>query len=437
LEALPHTGAVVAVDDAERVDRLLLALGEEVTARQSRFAADGVGSLAEHRQCGPGRSDPDGPLPLVVVLVDKLEAFQAAHRDRDAGRALDLLDGLLRDGPSVGVCPVVATDRSGYTSRLASAMEHRLLLRQSDRDDWTVVGVPRDRVPGAVPPGRCLTGTDLVEAQVALLVADPASGAQGAAVARVGEAARATHGEPPPGRRPRRVDPLPTEVDAVAVERLRRHRRPAGPGVTTVGVGGDDLGPVDLDLLDIGPGWAVIGPPRSGRSTALAGVVEALAGRPGGELPVVVLTPRPSPLRGLAGEAGVLAVLSGPEIDAELPGLLDELGEGPLALVVDDAELVVDGAAVRELDRFLRGARDRGRSLLVGATTDDVLASRYRGWLADVRRSRSGLLLRPAGPADGDVFDLRLPRGLGAGWPVGRGVLVTRGRTQSVQVAVR
>ncbi|WP_206778941.1 hypothetical protein, partial [Frankia sp. CpI1-P] len=86
------------------------------------------------------------------------------------------------------------------------------------------------------------------------------------------------------------------------------------------------------------------------------------------------------------------------------------------------------------LERFLRTARDSGSILVAAGTTEDLIASRYRGWVAGALRSRSGLLLCPTSPVDGEVFDLRLPRSGFGRWPPGRALLVARGNPELVQV---
>ncbi len=208
-----------------------------------------------------------------------------------------------------------------------------------------------------------------------------------------------------------------------------------GDAVVTVGAGGDELGPVHVDLNDAGPGFVVAGPARAGRSTALATMVRSLTGRERKARSVILVTPRVSPLRGLAELPGVVASLAGgPDLADELQTAIDKVA-GPAALVIDDGELVGD-AASRLLQDLLRTARDQRLVVLAAATTDDLLMSRYRGWLGDARRSRSGLLLTPTASTDGEVFDLRLPRSTAGGWPAGRGLLVIRGQIESVQVAM-
>jgi S-DNA-T family DNA segregation ATPase FtsK/SpoIIIE len=133
-------------------------------------------------------------------------------------------------------------------------------------------------------------------------------------------------------------------------------------------------------------------------------------------------------------EPDVLAVFTSAEQAAgKLVELLDEVS-GPVAVLVDDAELLTDGPLANLLQQVVREGRDHDIVLVAAATTDDLMLLRYRGWLADARRSRCGLLLCPGSSMDGEVFDVKLPRSLSGGWPAGRGLLIDRGHTATVQV---
>lgn len=428
LAALPHCGGVVDGDEPARVERLLDLLQAEVSARQRRFTAAGHASLAEQRA-----ADGD-PLPHVVVLVDRLEAFLARYADLDGGRLVDRLEALLRSGPPAGITLVLSSDRTGFHHRVASAVAARLVLRQAMPDDAAAFGVDPRTMPARLPAGRGIWAATGEEVQVALLDSDPAGSAQAAAVARLATALSSRWDGVDRASLPRRLDPLPEVVATDAVEALRRLARPPGSAVCTPGVGGDQLGPVDVDLADAGATFLIAGPQRSGRSTALAAIAVSLAGRPDATLPVLVVAPRPSVLRKLAGLPGILGVLDG-DPAAIATHLLDAAALGPMALIIDDAELLTDPALTGVLETFARQARDRGSLLVAAATTEDVLANAYRGWLAAARRSRSGLLLNPASHVDGEVFGLRLARSVNGGWPPGRAMLVTRGEVSAIQVA--
>jgi S-DNA-T family DNA segregation ATPase FtsK/SpoIIIE len=393
--------------------------------------------------------------------------------------------GLLRQGPAAGLAIAFSADRTGFPHRIAAAVEHRLVLRQADSADAAAFGLgPRD-LPTRQPAGRGVWAATGTEVQVALLDPDPAAGAQARAVREIAERLAARWDGLPPARLPRRLDPLPAEITAAECERLRTGARPRGPLGCTPAVGGHHLAPIDVDLADCDGTFVIAGASRSGRSTALAAMVRSLAGRAAGEVEVVVVAPRPSPVRALAGLPGIRAVLGGPTVGgpmlggpmlggpmlggpmlggavpgsavpgsavpgsavpggdrrggergrelADLPELLAG-AELPVVLAIDDAELVTDPDLGDVLEDFARSCRDSGGALLAAGSTEDLLLNRFRGWLPQARRSRCGLLLNPTSHLDGEVFELRLPRSLAGSWPPGRGLLVQRGVTTLAQV---
>jgi S-DNA-T family DNA segregation ATPase FtsK/SpoIIIE len=413
LTALPHTGAVVGRDDTQRLDRLLHWLTEEMARRQAVLRDGGYADLREQRTAAA----PHARLPHLLVLLDRWEGFLATYGELDAGRLVDLLLGLLREGASTGVHVVVTADRSGLVGRIGSLVEDRLLLRLADRGDYAAAGVPPRTVPDDLPAGRGMwLGAAPRAVQVCLLDEDPSGPAQAAALARL-----ATDVPLPTWSRPRRVEPLPA---AVALADL--HVPGAGSSSVVFGVGGDELDAVVVDLDVHAPGFVVGGPPRSGRSTALLTIALGLqrAGRS-----VVAVAPRPSPLRALPGLAGCVT-----SRDAATE-LEDLLAGDPCALLVDDAELLVDSGLSAVLEKAVREARDRGHVVVAAGTTDDLLAG-FRGFVVELRRSRAGVLLAPQYAADGELLGVRLSRATGGAVVPGRGLLCLRGEVQPVQVAL-
>ncbi|WP_460433871.1 FtsK/SpoIIIE domain-containing protein, partial [Angustibacter speluncae] len=422
LAALPHVGAVVDGDDAERTARLLARLRAEVSRRHRLLAAEGYGSAAEQR------AGSATPLPWSVLVVDRWDALRAQYGDRDGGTLVSGVEQLLRDGPAVGLLTLLSSDRGGLGHRVAGAVTHRVLLRQGERDDWSALEVDPRTVPVHMPAGRALLLPGRTEVQVAVLGTD-ASGA-GQTRAALDLLAGVPAGTPGPLR----VDELPEVLSAeeaaglgaVPVEEVGPDPLPV-----PVGAGGDELARQVLDLRTHGPALLVAGRSRSGRSTALAGVVAALADHDDAE--VLVVTPRRSPLAGVADALGVPVAGPGPATAQELCDLLNE-ASGPVVLVVDDAELLADGQVGQVLEQFLARAADDGSALVAATGTDDLMMHRYRGWLGAARRGRCGLLLGVAGPADGEAFDLQLPRSAGQGWPPGRALLCVAGATRTVQL---
>jgi S-DNA-T family DNA segregation ATPase FtsK/SpoIIIE len=403
LAALPHTGAVVGRDSPERIERVLTWLADEIARRQSLLGAAGHASLAEQRTTAP----PAERLPHLLVMLDRWEAFVAAYQDLDAGRLVDVFYRLLREGPAAGLHVVMTADRTGLVGRVSSMIEDRVVLRLADRGDYAGAGLPTRLVPDDLPAGRgwSMSGAPLT-AQIALLDPDASGPGQTAALERLA-------GPPATVRPPRQVRPLPTSVDLSAL--------PALHGAQVVlGVGGDELEPLSADLAD--GGFVVSGPPRSGRSTALLAIGRQL--RATGAR-VVVVAPRPSPLRELPD------CHTDREATYDLEALL---AEPPAAILVDDAELLVDSPLAYLLERAVREMRDTNTIVVAAGTTDELITG-YRGFVVELRRAKTGILLSPQSAADGDLFGVRLSRSVGGPIHPGRGLLCVRGATTPIQLA--
>jgi S-DNA-T family DNA segregation ATPase FtsK/SpoIIIE len=199
---------------------------------------------------------------------------------------------------------------------------------------------------------------------------------------------------------------------------------PAGTSTLPLGVGGDEAGPVVLDPDRDGRQVLVVGPPRSGRSTLLRSLAAGLC-RVG--WPFAVVTARRGPLDDL-GDLPVVACA--PE---DSGALLEARRAFPsLAVLVDDADLLNDtpiDVLLREVTR--RVEHDRG--LLACAASTSALALQFRGVAVEVGRARTGILLSPAQPSDGEVFGLRRAR-VSERVP-GRGLWVSGGDAVELQLA--
>ncbi|MDX6744530.1 FtsK/SpoIIIE domain-containing protein [Actinocorallia sp. A-T 12471] len=427
LAALPHCGAVVTRDSYDRVERLLNALTAEVSRRQGLLSAAGFATLAEQR----ATVSAGDRLPWIVLLLDRWEGYTAAFEHYDYGRLVNALLRLLQEGAAVGLRAVVAGDRSGLVGQSATVFDRRLVLRMADPADYGYAGVPEGRVPAHMPPGRALRavqGGPVVEAQIGLLGQDPSGTAQVAALQETAEAARARYGRVSPG--PLRVDELPARITAEETLALDPSGPPSGPLWCLVGAGGDTLGPLGVDLLEEGPSFVVAGPTRSGRSSALETIGRTLLAR---GVPLIVVTPRRSPLRELRDVPGVLGVLDATADRADLDDLVAP--EHRFALLVDDAELIDDTDLGDAVQAVLRSARDGEHAVVIAGNTEDLNRG-YRGFLADARKNRTGLLLGVSSPDDGELFGLRLPRNASYTGPVGRGLLIRAGTPVPVQTAL-
>ncbi|WP_018653547.1 FtsK/SpoIIIE domain-containing protein [Actinomadura flavalba] len=435
LVALPHCGAVVTREQVDRCERLLSALAAEVARRQQLLAGAGFASLAEQR-AAVATTD---RLPWMVLLLDRWEGFVAAFEHYDYGRLVDQTLRLLREGASVGLRAVFTGDRTGLSGQVSTVFDRRLILRMGDPNDYGYAGLQEKQIPASMPPGRALEavapGIPLRESQIGLLGDDASGTAQVTALQEIARISVARYGKLPRRQRPLHVDELPVRVTYREAMALDPDFLAPSALWALAGVGGDTLAPVGIDLLNEGPGFVVAGPPRSGRSTTLRTIVHSLLDPAvaGGLVPVVLVTPRRSPLRLLAGRPGVLAVLGADADAGELEAAVR--AEHRYVVVVDDAEMLEDTDFDDALRDVLRTARDGEHAVVLGGTTAD-LARGYRGFLPDARRSRSGLLLSVDSPEDGDLFGLRLPRNAPLGGPTGRGLFVATATTTQIQVAL-
>ena len=427
LSWLPHCGAVVTRDQTDRVERLLGKLRAEISRRQQLLAAGGFAGLAEQRATAPAAEK----LPWMVLLLDWWEGFFAAFEHYDYGRLIDTLLQTLREGAAVGMRAVVTTDRLAMTGATGAVFGQRLLLRLADPVDAGLAGLSERSLPRHQPAGRIMfEGTPSpFEAQVAMLDRDATGPAQVAALRRLGEQSAGRFGRPEHAQRPLRVDALPARITVADTWKLDPGFRPPSPLWALVGAGGDELGPQGLDVRDEGPGLVVAGPPRSGRSTTLLTMATSLLAS---GTPIVVITPRRSPLRSLDGRAGVLAVLGD---GAAADELTTAIGDRECYVVLaDDAELLFNGALEQPLDKILRSGRDGDHGVILAGPAGD-LGRAYSGFIPSALKSRCGVLVAVTAPSDGDLFGVRLPRNAGSG-AAGRGLLVRPGVITPVQLAV-
>jgi S-DNA-T family DNA segregation ATPase FtsK/SpoIIIE len=415
--SLPQCGAVVAAHESDRARRLTSMLTAELATRRAELAAQGFDSITEQRE----RSC--APLPHVVVFVDGWESFLACFADVDGGRVVDAMFDVMRDGASAGLHVATTADRAGLVGRLPSLVDQRLVLGLADRADFALIGLPARCVPQNLPAGRAFCANDLTQLQICLLSGEPSGPAQLEALSAIAAAAARRDAALPESSRPRRVDELPTLVVLEELEPQAGRRAPAPGARVLLGVGGDHVEPLWVDLADLGPGFVIAGPPRSGRSTALGAVAASL--RAAGWRSIAV-SARPS-------SAARLADASFDPRDGEFAAALAGAA-GPIVVLVDDAERVLDTPAAGPLDRFARDARDGGQLLVVAGATDE-LAIGFRGFVVEARRSRCGVLLAPRGPLDGEVFGARLPRDTGGRVPPGRGLLIEHGAATVLQIA--
>ena len=423
---LPHCGAVVPRDQTDRVERLLSKLRTEIMRRQQLLAAQGFTGLMEQRAAGTGPK-----LPWMLLLLDWWEGYAAAFEQYDFGRLIESLLQILREGSAVGLRAVVTTDRAALTGQVGSVFRERMILRLTDADDSALADIPTRSLPAHHPEGRVMFSEKPhpLEAQIAMLDPDPSGLAQARALRQLAAASSQRFGRPAAELRPLRVDALPTRISWPETLRLQPDFVPPSPLWALAGAGGDELSPQGLDVGEEGPGLVVAGPPRSGRSTTLVTMAKSLLRA---QTPILIITPRRSPLRTLDGAPGVLAVLGADFTVEELREKLNPLDR--YVVLVDDAEILFGQDHTDVLERVIMTGRDSDHGLILAGTTGD-LGRCYTGFIPTALKSRTGVLVAVESPSDGDLFGVRLPRNAGPG-PLGRGLLVRPGTIAPIQLAI-
>ncbi|GAB3854816.1 type VII secretion protein EccC [Nocardioides maradonensis] len=436
LAALPHVSGVITNldDDLALVERMRDALTGELVRRQ-QLLRDGGGfaSRHEHEQARLAGADLD-PLPSLLVVIDEFSELLAAEPE-----LIDLFVSIGRLGRSLGIHLLLASQRleEGRLRGLDSHLSYRIGLRTfSAQESRAVLGVPDAHELPAVPGvGYLRSDPTTLRRFTAAYVSRPAAPA-----GRSPRVLPFTLGEVPVSSEPARATTDETQLD-VAVRRLARHgprarqvwlppleeperlgrlvdESAAGRLVLPVGVVDrpreQRRDPLLLDLTEAGGHVAVVGAPRSGKSTLLQTLVTALAlAHTPQEVQVYLLDLGGglAPLTGLPHVAGA-AGRTEPEVVrrvvAELTALLDhrQAAGGSTGDDHGEAFLVVDGwgtlrADFDDLEPGLAQLQARGLAYGIHVVASALRWSDFRAASRDLFGSR--LELRLGDPMDSEI----------------------------------
>jgi S-DNA-T family DNA segregation ATPase FtsK/SpoIIIE len=339
LSRLPGVGDVIMPDDEayeERLNRLMEHLEGTLQARKVALGAADASSLAAYNATHPG-----APLPAIAVLIDNFaelkENFESLIDDR--------LIPLLRQGRSYGLHFIVtAADPGGIPSRVYNLFGQRLTFTLADSGSYLDVVGRGAPVIGDLP-GRGLARVDgrPLAFQAALPV-ETEEESEGARLRRLAEAMRAAW----PGATPEPIRILPRDIplsEALAhITDLDGQEPEAVLGID------NDLRPARFNLQRNGPHFAIVGPPLSGKTTALLNWVLSLAYLHGPEQVSFVLFDLNRKFVRYGGQASLAAlphVLAVVHEASELPTLVEQVavecramaerpGDRRLFLVIDN-----------------------------------------------------------------------------------------------------
>jgi DNA segregation ATPase FtsK/SpoIIIE, S-DNA-T family len=404
LADLPHCGAVAVRNDALAL-RIIRWMTQLAAERRVDIARSGSATVWEH-----AKSTGDLP-PRVVLLV--AGADRLLSTDGSSSNLLAPLTMLMAESIGTRIQIVLSGLPKIVTHRLGMNVERRFVFQLADSAELSAVGVPRG-----------LT----TELRIERRAYEPAAGRL-VQFARLGEPGRPEGAlirsiagalAPATCRRPKSFADVswPLAWEQSGVERLAPPAHAIAP--IPIGVSIDDGEWLWADADDDGPVFAVTGPPKSGRSTALAVIARtaAMYGIPS----LNVVLSRRSPL----------SHTDAPELATrvEPAHLGDALGatSGRVLVIIDDLQRVTDGALFDAI------APHRHRVLTVVAGSPDLLSSRV-GVLRSLPVASAGLLLAPTGSLDGAAIGLRrLPPEWTSNPRPGRGILALAGEATEIQI---
>lgn len=400
LAALPHTGAVVAGSERERLIRLTALLDEEVEQRRSTATSE----------------------PALLLVIDRYDELPAALDSLSDVGVLERIAQIVRSGQELGIHVALSTQRpAGLPASVAAALTQRLVFRLADRQDYAAFGLRPSDVP-MLPHLRAVDATTgmVVQFAHANAVSTTAPVPDARRPARWKRRAREEHAGRE-GRRPRPVGLLPTDVAIATVQTAARIDDDGW--WLPIGIGNTRLAPAGFHLRERDHAL-VIGPARSGKTEVLAVLADAArAADPA--IAITVIAPRRSRLTGCRAVSAGLTTAEPAAIAAAMRAV-----SGRHLILIDDADRVDDVNG--ELARAL--GEDHPALHVVAAARSDALRGAYAHWTRRLHASRQGLLLQPDITADGEFFSVVLPRDRSAS-TVGRGYLLANGNLELIQCA--
>ena len=403
LARLPHVTALVTnlAEDLALVDRLADALTGELERRQQLLHDAGF-SCREDLEAARRADATLEPLPSLFIVVDEFSELLAARPE-----FVDVFVGIGRLGRSLGLHLLLASQRleEGRLRGLESHLSYRLGLRTfSAAESRAVLGTTDAHdLPSRPGIGLLRAGSDGLVRFRAAYASD-----------RLDDAVDHIEGTParpiwlPPLEAPPSLDEFQQEPDLLRVglvdlPRAQRHA------------------PLAVDFSGAGVHLAVVGGPRSGKSSLLAAVVTALAlGRSPLERQFHLLD-LGGALTGLTALPHVASAANHGQTDLvgrvvrHVHALLEERERGERG---PEVFLVVDGWATLtseydDLPRLLQAIATRGLAHGMHLIATAHRWSDFRGPLRDLFGSRLELRL-------GDPYESEVDRRLAARVPEGR-----------------
>lgn len=437
---LPHVGAIILPNDAEKVQRLFRRLETIVEIRKSLFSRAQVDSLSEYNAQTESEQ-----LPALLLLVENFAEFRENFEDE-----MTSLASLLREARPYGVYIIVTADQvSSIPPKLYTLFTERLALRLADTAEYAaVVGRGVAELPEIPGRGYVLRNRQVLQFQAALAHGTQIIEAEFGADDSTRLSDLAHHmSENWAGSRP---EPIEVLRNMIGLETIL-----ATPSSSRVGalLGLSDLNleSFEIDLTTQGPHFVIIGPPLSGKTTALRTWVLSLASRYSPQQVLMVLVDFQTRFFRYGGRSQldslphIKATASDSEQFEEIVARLRsemerratiQAGEPEIFVLIDNYDDLAGNLSGRGLSRELallarRYGADGLHFIIAGSNT---IARSGDDFARQLLMSRFGLGLDNSDAPVALGARLRIG-GSVRDFPPGRGFLVRSGQASLVQIA--
>lgn len=413
LEMLPHVGAVIRLQEKERIQRLLTFLDKEMERR-----------TAHDTQVERAHLNPD-----LFVIINNYAEMRATYPDE-----ADRISRYVRDGKSAGIHLIITTNRGAELNRaIASNLARKLVLQLASKDEYMDV-VGRMVAPISVrSEGRGYWITDRVfECQVASPKALVVK-----TIAREME-------ERWKGSKPLPIGTIPNCISLSTLWGYVSGEKDHQWNHLPLGIAFDDLNVHTADLSRELSQWLVIGPRESGKSNFLACTVKTLLELGEGKWEVFAFSLRRSLLSELKFDSPNFHFSNSLEATAELlNGFTEKIQncipdqEKRFMLIIDDLGAIYESGreiipgAINTLLPILSGKENV--HVMAAGLIDELRNQVGTTFIKNLKQSRTGMVFSKDA-SDLDWLGAALPlefRKLEM--PVGRGFFVSKGKLTYLQ----
>lgn len=415
LEQMPHVGCIANLDDEERVTKTLNYLTQVIALRSKEFAAVKATSLAEFRVNAQRPQE-----PRIFLLLDGYSNFRDAYENdpKKTGNYKKLQE-VLSEGRSVGVHAIVTADHHGAVpSSVSSMFQRKLVMRMSNADAYSMLGVPTDVLGPNSCAGRAIDQADPKEMQLALVGSDHSTVRQDRIISRIAVDLKQS------------IQIQPFQIRSVPEVFSRAQIPPSGLDEPVLGLD------FDLQPLTFRPqGTLLVAAPTSADMTAImTSLLDGFRSWRPDFMPALV-TPHQSPLLDCAtwgwttqdsGEAPQ-------DVEALQAAILKlDAATRPAVVIADNVGEFSSSSVDMKLQTLLRTCQREGHLFI--ATRTLPASGSVLSCVSAVQNARRALVVQAAADDAGSPMSMWLPKGSAADFPALRGYFVNGADCQLVQL---